>query len=576
MNPVLRQRLLPPGHAIAGVHPVLDRVLRARGVASADDLALGLDNLLPPGTLTGLDAAAEVLATAVMQGRRIVLVGDFDADGATSVALGILALRWMGAVEPGYLVPNRFEFGYGLTPPIAAIAADQGAQLLVTVDNGISSHAGVAEAHAHGMQVIVTDHHLPGPSLPAADVIVNPNLTDSRFPSKSLAGVGVIFYVMAALRQALRGAGWFERRGLAVPSLAELLDLVALGTIADVVALDRNNRILVEQGLRRIRAGRCRPGLLALLGVGGRDAERAVASDLAFAAGPRLNAAGRLEDMTVGIECLLAEDARSAAALAGRLDALNRERRAIEARMQDEALADLEARIDGDALTAALCLYDANWHQGVVGILASRLRERFHRPALVFAPAGDGELKGSGRSIPGLHLRDAIARVDSLQPGLIPRFGGHAGAAGLSLAEADFDTFSSLFTQVVADSVDPAQFRGELLTDGPLQASDLELPLAEEIRAAGPWGQGFPEPVFHNVFRVHSRRIVGERHLRLQLSPVDSPRHSVEAIAFGAVERGWDGLPETIEMAYRLDVNHWQGRKRLQLMVVDMRPLTER
>ncbi len=553
---------------LGGLHPVLQRVYAARQVAGPDALRTDLATLAAPALLGGTDRAAQLLADAVQAGRRILVVGDFDADGATSVAVFLRAMHLMGARQIDYLVPNRFDFGYGLTPPVVDLAAERGAELLVTVDNGISSLAGVDAAHDRGMQVIVTDHHLPGSALPAADAIVNPNLPDDPFPSKTLAGVGVIFYVMAATRALLRERGWFAGPP---PQLGELLDLVALGTVADVVALDGNNRVLVEQGLRRIRAGKCCPGIIALLQIAGRDPARAVASDLGFAAGPRLNAAGRLEDMSLGIECLLSDDAGRAERLAAELDGLNRQRREIEQSMEQEALAGLEHHIAGLAgeLPAALCVFDQHWHQGVVGIVASRLKERFHRPAVVFAPDGDGRLKGSGRSIAGLHLRDALERVDSQYPGLISRFGGHAAAAGLTLPADSLEPFTAALQAVVQDWLAPHELEGELLTDGPLQPGDIGLELAEAIRHAGPWGQGFPEPLFDNVFQVQGSRVVGERHLKLALSLPEADR-SLDAIAFRAVDQGWEHVPPRLRLIYRLDVNHWRGSRRPQLVVEHM------
>lgn len=567
----IRQRRVPadPIPKLQGLHPVLQRVYAARGIDSADELERDLRRLADVGRLAGIDAAAELLSEAIRDRRHIIVVGDFDADGATSVALFLRAMRDMGAPSVDYLVPNRFDYGYGLTPPIVEIAAERGAEVLVTVDNGISSHAGVRLARERGMRVIITDHHLPGETLPEADAIVNPNLPGDAFPSKALAGVGVIFYVMAAVRARLRDQGWFSERRMAEPQLGGLLDLVALGTVADVVPLDRNNRILVEQGLRRVRAGKACAGLQALLEVAGRNPAQAVASDLGFAAGPRLNAAGRLEDMSIGIRCLLTEDAAEAERLAAELDALNRQRRDIEQAMEQEALASLEQalqRIDGDP-PAALCVHDTHWHQGVVGIVASRLKERFHRPTVVFAPDGDGLLKGSGRSIPGLHLRDALERVHSLNPGLISRFGGHAAAAGLTLARDGFDRFRQAFQQVVQEWVAPHELHGELLTDGALQPADLGLELAQAIRAGGPWGQGFAEPCFDNLFEVQQRRIVGERHLKLQLRHVDGGA-LVDAIAFRAVDSGWDQLQaRQVRAIYRLDVNSWRGAVRPQLII---------
>ncbi|MCC5812722.1 MAG: single-stranded-DNA-specific exonuclease RecJ [Ectothiorhodospiraceae bacterium] len=560
-----REQSAEASQRLSGLHPVLRRVYAARQVSGPEALRTDLASLADVSLLGGTPRAAELLAEAICQGRRILVVGDFDADGATSVAVFIRAMRMMGAQDVHYLVPNRFDFGYGLTPPVVELAARQGAELLVTVDNGISSLAGVEAAVAAGMRVIVTDHHLPGPSLPAADAIVNPNLPGDPFPSKTLAGVGVIFYVLAATRALLRERGWFSG---SPPQLGALLDLVALGTVADVVALDGNNRVLVEQGLRRIRAGQCCPGIHALLQLAGRDPANAVATDLGFAVGPRLNAAGRLEDMSVGIECLLTDDPGRAEQLAAELDQLNRQRRDIEQSMEQEALAGLEqhvAQLEGD-LPAALCVFDQHWHQGVVGIVASRLRERFHRPTVVFAPEGDGALKGSGRSIPGLHLRDALERIDTLHPGLISRFGGHAAAAGLTLHAGSLERFSAALEAVVREWLEPHELEGELLTDGPLEPSDIGLELAMAIRQAGPWGQGFPEPLFDNEFTVLSSRIVGERHLKLSLRHPLAAR-PVDAIAFRALDNGWRELPTTVRAIYRLDLNHWRGTWRPQLVV---------
>jgi len=556
------------------IPPVLRRIYAARGVADASALDRGLGGLAAPDELSSLDRAAALVADEVEQGGRILIVGDFDADGATSCALAIRALRAMGATDPDYLVPNRFDYGYGLSPEIVAVARQRAPNLIVTVDNGISSIAGVAAANDAGIPVLVTDHHLPGESLPAATAVVNPNLPGDAFPSKALAGVGVIFYVMLAVRGVLRERGWFRRRGLAEPNLAEQLDLVALGTVADVVPLDRNNRILVEQGLRRIRAGRVCPGLEALLTIAGRDPRRLVASDLAFAAGPRLNAAGRLEDMAVGIECLLSDGPARAQELAAMLDGLNRQRREIEGRMRDDAMAAVDTMLErlGGPLPPALCLADDEWHQGVIGIVASRIKEHCHRPVIAFAPSGDDELKGSARSIPGLHIRDALERVSGRHPGLIPRFGGHAMAAGLSLAASDLERFRNAFETVVSEMITDRDLEGVVRTDGPLAPAEFTLELAETLRTAGPWGQGFPEPVFDNPFRIEARRVVGERHLKLRVRP-DPDGPLVDAIAFNALDRGWDAVGARATLAYRLDVNEYRGKRSLQLMVEHIEPL---
>ncbi|MEX0732057.1 MAG: single-stranded-DNA-specific exonuclease RecJ [Aquisalimonadaceae bacterium] len=549
-----------------GMHPVLRRVYAGRRIADADELLLGLDRLEDARTLSGLDQAIDLLAAQVTRGGRVLLVGDFDADGATSCALAVLALRALGLDNVRYLVPNRFTYGYGLTPEIVELAAAHAPDLLVTVDNGISSIEGVSAARERGIQVLVTDHHLPGSALPAADAIVNPNLPDDDFPSKHLAGVGVIFYVLVALRTRLRSLDWFGP-DRPEPNLAAYLDLVALGTVADVVPLDRNNRVLVEQGLRRIRAGRCRAGIRALLEVAGREPTQVSTGDLGFAVGPRLNAAGRLEDMSLGIECLLADDDDAARRMAARLDDLNRQRRDIELQMETDALAGLdrlEGRWNGNP-PAGLCLMEPDWHQGVIGILASRIKERFNRPVIAFAPAG-AELKGSARSIPGLHIRDLLDRIATANSGLIARFGGHAAAAGLSLEPARFEDFRRAFESAAAAAIEPGMLDHALLTDGPLGAADLEIGLARQIKAGGPWGQGFPEPSFDNVFDVVSQRVVGERHLKFELRHPEGGA-TLEAIAFRALDHGWDSLGARVRAVYRLDVNRWRGSARLQLIM---------
>jgi single-stranded-DNA-specific exonuclease len=547
----------------AGVDPVLARVFAARGVRGSEQLEIGLARLLPPASMHNLPALATILADAIEQSQRLLIVGDYDCDGATACAVGMLALRACGA-DVGYLVPNRFEFGYGLTPEIVRIAATRAPHYLITVDNGIASVEGVAEAGRLGMQVLVTDHHLPGERLPAAACIVNPNQPGCGFPSKHLAGVGVMFYAMLELRGELRRRGRFgATQG---PNLAALLDLVALGTVADVVPLDHNNRVLVEQGLRRIRSGRCRPGLKALLHSAGRGLERAGAYDLGFVAGPRINAAGRLTDMSLGIECLLTEDAAQAAELARRLDELNRERRSIESDMQDAALAHLERIDPGEAY--GLALYEADWHQGVVGILAARIRERFHRPVIAFAAGQDGELRGSGRSIPGLHLRDALDLLDKRHPGLLLRFGGHAAAAGLSIRQADFPRFQSAFDRTLRELLTAEQLEQRLDTDGTLGAREMTLQLAQAIADIA-WGQGFPAPRFHGVFRVADQRVVGGGHLKLLLGQPAGPRAAAyDAMLF----RHTDLLPEHIRAVYRLDVNEWNGLRSLQLVLDHWEP----
>jgi len=556
------------------LHPVLAGIFRRRGVCSLRELDYSLKNLAPLGTLKGIGKAAAVLEEALRERRSILIVGDFDADGATSTALGVRALRALGAARVGYLVPNRFEYGYGLTPEIVAVAAEWKPGLIVTVDNGISSVAGVETARSHGIPVLITDHHLPGERLPEAVAIVNPNQPGDAFPSKNLAGVGVIFYLMLALRARLREAGWFRQRGIEEPNLAELLDLVALGTVADVVPLDYNNRILVAQGLARIRGGHCCPGIRALLEVAGRKQTALVASDLGFAVGPRLNAAGRLEDMSLGIECLLADSLEEAGPLAVRLDELNRERRAIESEMKSEALALVERLPldEGVELPVGLCLYSETWHQGVIGILASRIKERFHRPVIAFAPGDGEEIKGSARSVPGLHIRDALDAVAARYPNLLRKFGGHAMAAGLTLHRKDLASFRRAFDEEVRRHLTKADLCGQIHSDGELSPEDLSLELAEAIQRSGPWGQGFPEPVFDGVFDVLQRRVVGERHLKLLLRIPECER-PFDAIAFNVTDSDWPTDVMQVQVAYRLEVNEYQGRRSLQLMLEHVEPL---
>ncbi|EMF7562386.1 single-stranded-DNA-specific exonuclease RecJ [Serratia marcescens] len=560
-------------HLPASLPPLLRRLYALRGVQAEQELERGVKGMLPWQQLDGIDAAVSLLQQALADGRRIMVVGDFDADGATSTALTVLALRSMGGAAVDYLVPNRFEDGYGLSPEVVEQAAARGAELIVTVDNGISSHAGVDVAHAKGMQVLVTDHHLPGETLPAAEAIVNPNLRGCAFPSKSLAGVGVAFYLMLALRARLRDSGWFEQRALAMPNLAELLDLVALGTVADVVPLDANNRILVYQGLNRIRAGKCRPGIRALLEVANRDARQLAANDLGFALGPRLNAAGRLDDMSIGVALLLSDDIAQARMLANDLDALNQTRREIEQGMQVEALqlCDQLERTSTE-LPYGLAMYHPEWHQGVVGILASRIKERFHRPVIAFAPAGDGILKGSGRSVPGLHMRDALERLDMLNPGLMMKFGGHAMAAGLSLEEARFDEFRQRFGELVGEWLDPAMLEGVIWSDGELAMQELSLTTAELLREGGPWGQAFPEPTFDGKFRILQQRLVGEKHLKLMVEPLGGGP-LLDGIAFNVDTTLWpDSSVREVELAYKLDVNEFRGNRNVQLLIQHLWP----
>ncbi|EAW0681653.1 single-stranded-DNA-specific exonuclease RecJ [Salmonella enterica] len=558
----------------ADLPPLLRRLYASRGVRSARELERSVKGMLPWQQLSGIDNAVEILYNAFRQGIRIIVVGDFDADGATSTALSVLGMRALGCDNISYLVPNRFEDGYGLSPEVVDQAKARGAQLIVTVDNGISSHAGVAHAKTLGIPVIVTDHHLPGDTLPDADAIINPNLRDCEFPSKSLAGVGVAFYLMLALRTFLRDKGWFDERGIAPPNLAELLDLVALGTVADVVPLDANNRILTWQGLSRIRAGKCRPGIKALLEISNRDPQQLAASDLGFALGPRLNAAGRLDDMSVGVALLLCDNLGEARVLASELDALNQTRKEIEQGMQAEALILCEKlERSSETLPGGLAMYHPEWHQGVVGILASRIKERFHRPVIAFAPAGDGTLKGSGRSIQGLHMRDALERLDTLYPDLMIKFGGHAMAAGLSLEEHKFEQFQQRFGELVTEWLDPALLQGEVISDGPLSAAEMSMEVAQLLRDAGPWGQMFPEPLFDGRFRLLQQRLVGERHLKVMVEPVGGGP-LLDGIAFNIDTTCWpDNGVREVELAYKLDINEFRGNRSLQIIIDDIWPL---
>ncbi|EEL7525769.1 single-stranded-DNA-specific exonuclease RecJ [Salmonella enterica] len=558
----------------ADLPPLLRRLYASRGVRSARELERSVKGMLPWQQLSGIDNAVEILYNAFREGTRIIVVGDFDADGATSTALSVLGMRALGCDNISYLVPNRFEDGYGLSPEVVDQAKARGAQLIVTVDNGISSHAGVAHAKTLGIPVIVTDHHLPGDTLPDAEAIINPNLRDCEFPSKSLAGVGVAFYLMLALRTFLRDKGWFDERNIAPPNLAELLDLVALGTVADVVPLDANNRILTWQGLSRIRAGKCRPGIKALLEISNRDPQQLAASDLGFALGPRLNAAGRLDDMSVGVALLLCDNLGEARVLASELDALNQTRKEIEQGMQAEALILCEKlERSSETLPGGLAMYHPEWHQGVVGILASRIKERFHRPVIAFAPAGDGTLKGSGRSIQGLHMRDALERLDTLYPDLMIKFGGHAMAAGLSLEEHKFGQFQQRFGELVTEWLDPALLQGEVISDGPLSAAEMSMEVAQLLRDAGPWGQMFPEPLFDGRFRLLQQRLVGERHLKVMVEPVGGGP-LLDGIAFNIDTTCWpDNGVREVELAYKLDINEFRGNRSLQIIIDDIWPL---
>ncbi|WP_299773106.1 single-stranded-DNA-specific exonuclease RecJ [uncultured Pseudoteredinibacter sp.] len=575
MNTVIHQRQSDPSAELqqSELPPLLQRIYASRGIAQLAELELQLAKLPSPDLLKGMAQAVDRLELALRQQQKVLIVGDFDADGATSTSVATLALQSMGLQQVDFLVPNRFEYGYGLTPEIVEVAANapDKPDLLVTVDNGISSVQGVARAQELGMEVLVTDHHLPGEELPDAVAIVNPNQPGCEFPSKNLAGVGVIFYVMLALRARLRSQGWFAELAIAEPNLASLLDLVALGTIADVVTLDHPNRILVQQGLARIRAGHSRPGIQALLNVAGRPANKISSVDLGFVLGPRLNAAGRLDDMSLGIDCLLAPHEGLAAELATQLDDLNRDRKSIEQSMQKQAMATLsQLALDEANMPWGLTLYQADWHQGVIGILASRIKDKYHRPVIIFADEDSdaGTIKGSARSIQGLHIRDALDSVAARNPGLLNKFGGHAMAAGMSLAKNRFAEFQIAFDEVVREQLSNDDLQAKINSDGALAANELSMPMAEMLQSAGPWGQNFPEPSFDGEFYLVNQRIVGDRHLKFTVSLEEGSQQLIDAIAFNVDTDKWPNYrAERLHLSYKLDVNEFRGRRSLQLLV---------
>ncbi|MDI9240065.1 single-stranded-DNA-specific exonuclease RecJ [Lysobacter sp. LF1] len=566
MKPVARLRrrdCVDPGQWPDHIPPLLRRLYAARGATSLELAQPRLSHLLAPDSLGGLDSATALLADAIANNRHIVVVGDFDCDGATACAVGVRGLQMLGARRVSHAVPNRIVHGYGLSPALVEELAALQPDLLVTVDHGIACHAGIAAAKARGWQVLVTDHHLPGEHLPPADAIVDPNLRGDAFPSKVLAGVGVMFYVLLALRRRLRAQGTFGERD---PDLSVLLDLVAVGTVADLVPLDANNRALVGAGLRRLRAGHGCAGLRALIEVAQRDAGRLTATDIGYAIGPRLNAAGRLEDMALGIECLLTDDLARARDIAATLNEINSERRAVQQQMTDDAERALaRVAVTGGDAPVAVCLFDAEWHPGVVGLVASKMKERLHRPVIAFAPAepGSDALRGSARSIPGFHIRDALADVHARHPQLIERFGGHAMAAGLSLRADDFAAFAEAFRQVATDALTPELLQADVLSDGELDAPEFCRASAEALRDGGPWGQGFAEPQFDGEFDVLGWRVVGERHLKLELGVAGL---RLNAIEFG----GWTGLapPQRVRIAYRLEPDDYRGGDAVQLVVV--------
>lgn len=555
--------------------PILQRIYHNRGICPSESLEKGLAKLYPVSQLKNAKTAAIRLYQALKNDEHILIIGDFDSDGATSTAVAVRALSMFGAKKVSYLVPNRFDFGYGLSPEIVDVAYASSPNLIMTVDNGISSHEGVLRAKALGLDVIITDHHLAGKTLPEADVIVNPNQADDDFPSKNLAGVGVIYYVMLALRSYLRELNWFLQAGIPEPNMGDLLDLVALGTVADVVPLDKNNRILVYQGLARIRQGKVCTGIKALLQIANRQPTRLVASDFAFAVAPRLNAAGRLDDMTIGIQCLLSDNEEEALHLAKMLDSLNEERKTIETQMQAEAFLALEqlSAMFSTQLPMGVALYQADWHQGVIGILASRVKDKLHRPVIVFAKGQTGELKGSCRSIAGIHIRDILADMVNQYPDLILKFGGHAMAAGLSIEENKLEHFKKVFAEEVSKHLTPDQLERIIYTDGGLSAELFSLDLAEQLKYLEPWGQHFPEPVFDDVFHVHHQRLVGKNHLKLMLGLPESDK-LIDAIAFNVDTRVWPNYRcEKVHVAYRLDINEFRGRQDLQLVIEHLEPM---
>jgi single-stranded-DNA-specific exonuclease len=554
-------------HLPEPLHPRLKQIYADRGIEHPAQLDRSAKALLHFNLLEGVEKAVSLLSEAIATNKKIIIVGDFDADGATSTALSMMSLSMMGSTNHDYLVPNRFDFGYGLSPEIVEVAAQQQAEVIMTVDNGIACFAGVEKAKSLGITVIVTDHHLAAESLPIADAIVNPNQPGCGFLSKNLAGVGVAFYLMLALRAELKSNGWLAQQGLPVPNLADFLDIVALGTVADVVPLDENNRILVHQGLQRIRSDKCRPGIQAIIEVAGKERSRLVASDLGFVVGPRLNAAGRLDDMSLGIECLITDDPARARQIAVQLDSLNRERREIEGSMQQEAVKALDGlNLDASTLPYGLVLYQADYHQGVIGILAGRIKDKYYRPTIAFAHQDDNTLKGSARSIPGLHIRDLLEEISSRHPDIITKFGGHAMAAGLSLPLKNLSIFEQVFHQIAEENLKDKPLAGELISDGELQTEEFTLAFAQCLKEAGPWGQGFPEPLFDGEFQLMDHRLVGSKHLKMTLKLESGVL--IDAIAFNVDLAQWPN-PQCshVNLAYKLDINEFRGRTSLQLMV---------
>jgi single-stranded-DNA-specific exonuclease len=559
----LNREMFPGSDAL---HPVLARIYAGRNIDHVDQTEYPLSRLIPPANLKDIDAAVELLYQAILNDERILVVGDFDVDGATSTALAVKVLTAFGAKQVDYLVPDRFKYGYGLTPEIVQVARERNPDLIVTVDNGIASINGVRAAHELGIKVLITDHHLPGETLPPADAIVNPNQPGDGFASKSLAGVGVIFYLMTALRTYLREQGWFEQAGIKEPALSTWLDLVALGTVADMVPLDYNNRILVANGLARIQKGQCQPGILAILQLANRIPRQLSASDLGFVLAPRINAAGRLDDMSIGIECLLSSSVAQASEFASRLESLNLERREIQGDMQQQAAAAVEEINTGEnSLPQGLCLFDKRWHQGIVGLIASKMKERFNRPVIAFAQGEDGLLKGSARSVSGINIRDALDTIATTHPGLLLKFGGHAMAAGLTIEQTRFNEFADAF----AAEIERLGYNGDqaeiIITDGELTTNELNIDVAQLLKDAGPWGQGFPEPLFEGHFEVLEQRILKDRHLKMLVDTGDST--PLDAIAFNSVEAGQQPSFSRIRATYRLDVNEFRGQRKAQLII---------
>ncbi len=573
LNKKIINRDVPDGINLPdSIHPVLKRIYASRNIKSSEDLDYSLGSLIPYEELSGVDDAVILLQEMITQKKRILIVADFDADGATSCALAIRGLTAMGAEDVIYVVPNRFEHGYGLSPKIVDVALDHDPDLIVTVDNGISSISGVEHAKKNGIKVLITDHHLPGDKLPSADVIINPQLKEDKFPSKNLAGVGVIFYILLALRAKLKAEDWFDEKNIKYPNLANLLDLVALGTISDLVPLDKNNRTMVAHGLKLMRKNKSKAGILAILNQSGRQLSTLTSGDLSFAIAPRLNAAGRLTDMSLGIECLLTDDKENATEMAKKLNQLNIERRQIQDNMEEQAFTEFEKYLQDTSkkIPHGICIYNQNWHQGVVGILAAKIKEKFNRPVVVFAQECQGILKGSARSITELHIKDVFDEIARLYPELILTFGGHAMAAGLTIEESQFDRFSDVFNKVVDRYISSDSLEDQCLTDGELSGDDFSLPLALAIQNAGPWGQSFPEPIFVGQFKILDKRVVGESHLKLKLQSRNN--NTLDAIAFNMTDDDWPSKLEQITSTYRLGINNYRGHSQIQLFIEHIEP----